>query len=72
MNVKLRNIDVFMICCCAIAVGLCYAGRKWAPPVFVLSSSAGLFDTIKHKALVGAIINGMFLALNIALFVKEV
>lgn len=69
---KIRDIEVFMIFCCAIAAGLCYAGSNWAAPCFIVSSSAGLLDSVKHKALVGAIINGIFLVLNIALFVKEV
>ena len=47
---KIRDIEVFMIFCCAIAAGLCYAGSNWAAPCFIVSSSAGLLDSVKHKA----------------------
>lgn len=30
---KIRDIEVFMIFCCAIAAGLCYAGSNWAAPL---------------------------------------
>lgn len=69
---KLRSIDYVTIFCCALAAGLCYAGSNWSAPMFIISSSVGLTDSAKNKVLSGAIINGIFLALNIAVFVKNV
>jgi hypothetical protein len=69
---KLRSIDYIMIFSCALAAGLCYAGSNWSAPMFILSSSIGLVDSTRNKVLTGAIINGIFLALNVAVFVQNV
>lgn len=69
---KLRKIDWIMIYLCAIAAALCYIGSPLSAPCFVCSSSIGMTDSIKHKVLTGAIINGIFLTLNIAILVKTI
>ena len=67
---KLRRIDYIMIFMCAIAAALCGAGSAWSAPCFVVSSSIGLVDSIKNKVLTGAIINGIFLTLNLYVCLK--
>ena len=68
---KLRKVDYFMIYMCAIAAALCYLGSNASSIFFIGSSSIGLVDSIRHKVLTGAIINAIFLTLNIAMFVKN-
>ena len=68
---KLRKIDYIMIYMCAFAAALCYLGNNTSSIFFIGSSSIGLVDSIKHKVLTGAIINAIFLALNMAMFVKN-
>lgn len=62
---KLRKIDYVIIFVCAIAAALCGVGSKFAAPCFVLSSSLGLVDSIKNRILSAALINGIFLTLNL-------
>lgn len=68
---KLRRIDYATIYMCSIAAALCYVGSKWSAPCFVVSSSIGLIDSIKSKTLSAALINGIFLTLNIAMTIKN-
>ena len=62
---KLRNIDYVVVVICVIAAALCGAGSKYSAPCFVLSSLIGLIDSMKNKVLSGALINGIFLTLNL-------
>ena len=68
---KLRKIDYVTVFVCAIAAALCGAGSAWSAPCFVLSSSIGLIDSIKNKVLSGALINGIFLTLNLFMTFKN-
>ena len=62
---KLRKIDYVTVFICALAAALCGAGSPFSAPVFVASSSIGLVDSMKNKVLSGALINGIFLTLNL-------
>lgn len=62
---KLRKIDYITVFICALAAALCGAGSPLSAPCFVLSSSIGLVDSMKNKVLSGALINGIFLTLNL-------
>lgn len=64
---KLRKIDYVTVFVCAIAAALCGCGSSLAPFFFVFSSSIGLIDNIKNKILSGAMINAIFLTLNLYL-----
>ena len=66
------KIDYFIIFFCALAAALCYIDSPFAAPCFIISSSVGLIDSIKHKTIAGAIINAIFLALNIANLLERV
>ena len=68
---KLRRIDYITIYMCSIAAALCYVGSNWSAPCFVVSSSIGLIDSIRNKTLSAALINGIFLTLNIAMTIKN-
>lgn len=61
----MRKIDYVTVFICAIATALCGIGNPLSAPCFVLSSSIGLIDSIKNKAVSGALINGIFLILNL-------
>ena len=60
----MRKIDYASVFLCAIAAGLCWIGHPLASFVFVSSSTIGLIDSIKCKAIAPALINGIFFALN--------
>lgn len=62
---KLRKIDYVTVFICALAAALCGASSPFSAPCFVLSSSIGLVDSMKNKVLSGALINGIFLTLNL-------
>ena len=62
---KLRKIDYISVFMCTIAAALCGAHSIYSAPVFVVSSSIGLIDTMKNKVLSGALMNGIFLTLNL-------
>lgn len=62
---KLRKIDYISVFMCAVAAALCGGGSPFSAPVFVVSSSIGLVDSMKNKVLSGALINGIFLTLNL-------
>ena len=68
----MRKIDYVIIFFCAFAAALCYIDSPFAAPCFIISSSIGLIDSIKHKTIAGAIINAIFLALNIANLLERV
>lgn len=62
---RLRRIDYVTVFLCAVAAALCGGGSSFSAPCFVLSSSIGLVDSMKNKVLSGALINGIFLTLNL-------
>jgi hypothetical protein len=68
---KLRRIDYATIYVCSLAAALCYVGSNLSAPCFVVSSSIGLVDSIRNKTLSAALINGIFLTLNIAMTIKN-
>ena len=67
----MRKIDYITIFICAIAAALCGVGSPWSAPCFVLSSSIGLIDSIKNKVISAALINGIFLTLNLFMAFKN-
>lgn len=67
----MRRIDYIMIFLCACAAALCGCGHWLSAPLFVVSSSLGLYDSIKKKVLSAALINGIFLTLNLYLTFKN-
>lgn len=62
---KMRKVDYITVFICATAAALCGADSEWSAPCFVVSSSIGLVDSIKNKVISGALINGIFLTLNL-------
>lgn len=62
---KIRKIDYIIIFLCAIAAALCGVGSPLSAPVFVFSSSIGVIDSIKNKLITPALVNGIFLTLNL-------
>lgn len=67
---KIRKIDYVTIFLCIIAAALCGCGSPFAPIFFVFSSSIGLIDNIKNKIITGAMINAIFLTLNLYFIFK--
>lgn len=61
----MRKVDYLMIFICALAAALCGAGQPLSAPLFVFSSSLGLVDSVKKRVLSAALINGIFLTLNL-------
>lgn len=59
-----RN-DWISIFLCAVAAALCGVGSSLSAPMFCVSSVFGLIQSIKAKAVSGALINGIFLVLNL-------
>lgn len=55
-------ISVFL---CAIAAALCGVGSPLSVPMFCVSSIFGLVQSVKAKVVSGALINGIFLVLNL-------
>lgn len=55
-------ISVFL---CAVAAALCGINHPLAAPMFCVSSIFGLVQSIKAKAISAALINGIFLVLNL-------
>lgn len=55
-------ISVFL---CAIAAALCGVGSPLSAPMFCVSSVFGLVQSVKAKVISGALINGIFLVLNL-------
>lgn len=67
----MRKVDYIMILICACAAALCGIGSPYAAPLFVVSSTLGLFDSIKKKVLSAALINGIFLTLNLFIMLEN-
>ena len=67
----MRKIDYITIFICATAAALCGLGSPLASILFCCSSSLGLIDSIKKKVLSAALINGIFLTLNLYLTFKN-
>ena len=67
----MRKIDYICIFLCTLAAALCYIGNPFSAPVFCISSVIGLIDSIKGKAICPALINGIFLTLNLAFTIKN-
>lgn len=61
----MRKIDYVCVFLCAIAAALALVGSPVACVAFSVSSSVGLVDAIKNKVLPSALINGIFLVLNL-------
>lgn len=61
----MRKIDYIVVSLCALAAFLCGIGNCFAAPVFVLSSTIGLIDSIKNKVVAAACVNLIFLTLNL-------
>lgn len=68
---KLRKVEYLTIFMCAIAAAFCGVGSPLSAPCFVISSSIGLIDSINKKVLSGALINGIFLTLNLFMTIKN-
>ena len=68
----MKRVDYICVYVCAIAAALCYIGSSWASPVFCVSSLIGLADSIKKRVLSAALINGIFLTLNLAMTIKTI
>lgn len=68
---KLRKVEYLTIFMCAIAAAFCGVGSPLSAPCFVVSSSIGLLDSINKKVLSGAIINAIFLTLNLFMTFKN-
>lgn len=61
----MRKIDYIIIVLDIIAAMLTAIGSPFGAPFFVFASVIGLIDGIQHKAISAAIVNSIFLALNI-------
>ena len=61
----MRKIDYITVFFCALAAALCGFGLEIAAPVFCVSSTIGLVDSMRNKVLSASLINGIFLALNL-------
>ena len=68
---KLRKVEYLTIFMCAVAAAFCGVGSPLSAPCFVVSSSIGLIDSINKKVLSGAIINAIFLTLNLFMTFKN-
>lgn len=68
----MKKIDYIIIVLDIIAAMLTALGSPYGAPFFVVSSIIGLADGIKHKATTAAIVNSIFLALNIFCSVKNI
>lgn len=67
----MRKIDYVCVFVCALAAALCWVGNPLSASVFCVSSVIGLIDSIKGKAVSPALINGIFLTLNLACTIKN-
>ena len=61
----MKRNDWISVILCAIAAALCGVGSDIAAPMFCVSSVFGLVQSVKAKAISGALINGIFLVLNL-------
>lgn len=67
----MKKIDYIIIVADIIAAMLTALGSPFGAPFFVISSTIGLIDGAKHKAVTAAIVNSIFLALNIFCTIKN-
>ena len=67
---KLRKVEYLTIFMCAIAA-FCGVGSPLSAPCFVISNSISLIDSVDKKVLSGALINGIFLTLNLFMTIKN-
>lgn len=67
----MKRIDYIIIVVDIIAAMLITLGSSFGTPFFVVSSTIGLIDGAKHKAVTAAIVNSIFLALNIFCTIKN-
>lgn len=67
----MKRIDYIIIVVDIIAAMLTVLGSSFGAPFFVVSSTIGLIDGAKHKAVTAAIVNSIFLALNIFCTIKN-
>lgn len=70
--VNMKRIDYIIIIFNIIAAMLTAMGIPFGCLFFVFSSTIGLIDGVKHKATTAAIVNSIFLALNIYFTIKLV
>ena len=68
----MRKVDYCTIFICALAAALCYIDSPFSSPTFCISSTIGLVDSINKKVFPAALINGIFLALNLALTIETI
>lgn len=68
---KMRKIDCVVVAICAVAAILCGINHPLSAPTFVLSSTIGLNDAMKNKVLPSALINGIFLILNVVSCIRN-
>lgn len=61
----MKRNDWISVILCAIAAALCGIGSDLAAPMFCVSSIFGLVQSVKSKAISAALINGIFLVLNL-------
>lgn len=61
----MRKIDYVCVFLCAVAAALALVGSPVACVAFCISSTVGLVDAIRGKVLPAALINGIFLVLNL-------
>lgn len=67
----MRKIDYVVVFVCALAAALCWTGNPFSAPCFCISSVIGLIDSIRNKVISAALINGIFLTLNLACTIKN-
>lgn len=67
----MRKIDYVVVFICALAAALCWIGNPLSAPCFCISSIIGLIDSIRNKVISAALINGIFLTLNLACTIKN-
>ena len=67
----MHKIDYVIIVIDVIVAMLTALGSPFGAPFFVLSSTIGLIDGARHKAITAAIVNSIFLALNVYFTVKN-
>jgi hypothetical protein len=68
----MRNVDYFTIGICALAAALCYIDNPLSSFMFCISSIIGLVDSINKRVLPAALINGIFLTLNLAFSIQTI
>lgn len=67
----MRKIDYVVVFVCALAAALCWVDNPFSAPCFCVSSAIGLVDSIRNKVISAALVNGIFLTLNLACTIKN-